>query len=209
MEKKSLFKLLKILHSKEYKTQRLHDNGIDPGWSLFAICPQIDACLRPLTNPLSEDLFLWPCFECQMSWMLSYWEAGQPTSALRAAVQYHRARTQGRQEGTAKRPFPYRIFLSNLAELRARESNSTTRPVPGILSRWWWTGAWTERLGREWWLVPEYTSGNWVPFSSSCHMPGMATDAECPPLSLCFSKVFICKMTCIKFNATETLTEAI
>lgn len=191
MEKKSLFKLLTNLHRKEYKAQRLHNNGIDPGWSLIAICPQIDDCLPPLTNPLSEDLFLWPCFECQMSWMLSYWEAGQPTSALRAAVQYHRARTQGRQAGTAKRPFPYGIFLSSLAELRARETNSTTRPVPGILSRWWWTerleirkrvmtGSWLHIR----WLSPILLLLSYARHGHGCRML---------PLSLCFSEVFICK----------------
>ncbi len=95
--------------------------------------------------------------------MLSCWEAGQPTSALQAAVQHHSERTQDRQAWSAKRPFPSRIFLSSLAALWACESNSATRPVPGILSRWWWTGGWTGRLGREWWLVPDYTSGGWVP----------------------------------------------
>lgn len=78
------------------------------------------------------------------------------------------------------------------------ESNSATRPVPGILSRWWWTGGWPGRLGRERWLIPDYTSGGRVPFSrsssssSSRHMPGMTTETGCCPLSLCFGEVIGC-----------------
>ena len=145
--------------------------------------------------------------------MLSCWEAGQPTSALRAAGQHHRARTRDRQAWSARRPFPSRIFLSSLAVLGARESNSATRPVSGILSRWWWTGGWTGRLGREWWLVPDYTSGEWVPFSSSssssssssfssssyssCHMPGIATETGCSPVLVLQRgvKLFLSDMT--------------
>lgn len=125
--------------------------------------------------------------------MLSCWEAGQPTSALQAAIQHHRARTQDRQAWTAKRPFPSRIFLSSLAALRARESNSATRPVPGILSRWLWTGGWTERLGREWWLVPDYTSGRTdshsLPPTVICQARPQRPDA---PLFLCSRKVLSC-----------------
>lgn len=144
--------------------------------------------------------------------MLSCWEAGQPTSAPQAAVQHRRARTQDRQAWTAKRPFPSRIFLSSLAVLRARESNSAARPVPGILSRWWWTGGWTERLGREWWLVPDYTSGGWVPFSSSSssssrHMPGMATEAGCSPVFVLQQgvKLFISSKTWCYGSAVKSM----
>ena len=154
--------------------------------------------------------------------MLSCWEAGQPTSAPRAASQHHRARTRDRQAWSAKRPFPSRIFLSSLAALGAWESNSATRPVSGILSRWWWTGGWTGRLGREWWLVPDYTSGGWVPFSSSstssssssCHMPGMAMETGCSPVLVLQwgVKLFISDMTwccgsAVKVRAIQTLRQ--
>lgn len=134
--------------------------------------------------------------------MLSCWEEGQPTSTLQAAGQQYRVRMQDWQAWSAKRPFPSRIFLSNLAALWACEPNSATRPVPGILSRWWWTGGWTGRLGREWWLIPDYTSGGTVPFSrytsSSTHlMPGMATETGCYPLSVLQGgdRLFISNMT--------------
>lgn len=63
-------------------------------------------------------------------------------------------------------------------------------------------GGWTGRLGREWWLIPDYTSGGTVPFSrytSSCTrlMPGMATETGCYPLSVLQGgdRLFISNMT--------------
>lgn len=113
-----------------------------------------------------------------MSPMPSCWEAGPLTSALLAAGQHHRVRTQDGQPWTAKRHFSSKIPFSSLAALWACESNSATRPVAGILSRWWWTGGWTGRLGREWWLAPDYTSCDWVPFSS-IHTPATAIKTGC------------------------------
>lgn len=106
----------------------------------------------------------------------------------------------GQTSVNRKKAFSLQDFLSSLAVLRARESNSATRPVPGILSRWWWTGGWTGRLGREWWLVPDYTSGGWVPFSSSSssrHMLAMATKTGCFPVCVLQQgvKLFIRNMT--------------
>lgn len=113
-----------------------------------------------------------------MSTTPSCWEAGPLTSAPLAAGQTHRVRTQDGQAWTAKRHFSSKIHFSSLAARWACESNSATRPVAGILSRWWWTGGWTGRLGREWWLAPDYTSCDRVPLSS-IHMPATAIKIGC------------------------------
>lgn len=106
----------------------------------------------------------------------------------------------------------HRRLLSNTAEQGRRTDKRELQKglfPPGFSSRAWqcsepvslilppgqslasspdggWTGGWTERLGREWWLVPDYTSGDWVPFfsSSSRYMPGTATETGCSPVSV-------------------------
>lgn len=58
------------------------------------------------------------CLGCQMKWMLSCWEEGQPASALPAAGQGRRVRTRRLTSVSCKKgPFPSRIFLLSLAAL--------------------------------------------------------------------------------------------
>lgn len=156
-------------------------------------------------NLWCEGMFLWACY-LDVRWARCCLVERQ--GCLRQHCRLlsnstERGRRTDKHE-LQKGPFPSRIFLPSLAELSVFESNSATRPVPGILSRWPWTGGWTGRLGREWWLVPDYTSGCCVPFTSSsssspspCHMPGMAAETGCFPVTVL--------QQCVKLFSNMTL----
>lgn len=123
--------------------------------------------------------------------MLSCWEAGQLTSALLAASQHHRARTQDRQAWTAKRPFSSRLFLA----FWARVPNSATRPVPGILSRWQWTGGVTRQIKKRM-MTGSWLRIRWLSLILSFYQSHASHGPENRKMpSVCFRKVLSSFMT--------------